>query len=166
MPTSVRPKLLIVESDNIFRRKLVERLRQESVQIWETSRDDDARRIVKGTNIDVVVIGLGGVPQLGLQLLKEIKVLRPSTEIIVMMPADAHSFPASIEGMKAGAFAELLIPFDLETLVQSVGEAWRHKLERESEGKARGRKDPPPPGGGEGTAKGPFGKASAGKENG
>jgi FixJ family two-component response regulator len=53
-------------------------------------------------------------------------------EVILLSSSEGHSLAASIEGMKLGAFDELLVPFDVETLVRRIQEASCRKWQRES----------------------------------
>jgi len=122
-------KLLIIESDDPFRRNISERLRQENYRVFEACQEIEANRIMQRKDIDVVLLGLRGLKHRGLSMLKAIKEARPLVEVILLIPSEELSL--SIEGMKLGAFDDLMVPFDLETLLERIQAACRHKAERE-----------------------------------
>lgn len=133
MLRSTEVKLLIIESDSSFRRNVSERLRQESYRVYEACQEDEANRIIQRKEIDVVLLGLRGLKQRGLALLKAIKEARPLIEVILLIPSEEVSL--SIKGMKLGAFDDLMVPFDVETLLERIQAACQRKLEREKAGK-------------------------------
>ena len=107
-------KILIVESDNLFRTRLVERLKNEKIDVYLADADDrqDIKKIVKKNNIDVIVIDLSELKQGGLMILESIRRSRSKAEVILLNSSD--QLPLSIEGMKLGAFNDYLIPLDFE----------------------------------------------------
>jgi len=111
-------KLLIIETDDLFRKHIAERLRLESCRVFEACEEAEAMKVFQRKDLDVVLLGLKGFKKKGLSLLKTIRELRPTTEVILMIPPE--DFTLSLEGMKLGAFDDLLIPFDLETLLKRI----------------------------------------------
>ena len=128
---TVQVQVLIVEVDETFRRNLSERLHLEGAMVFEAGSEPEARDIAQSRNIDVVLLGGKGIRQSGLPLLRFIKETRPSTEVILMTPSKYHSLDVSIEAMKLGAFDDLLIPFDIRTLLDRIDAASREKKEKE-----------------------------------
>ena len=114
-------KLLIIETDDLFRQHIAERLRLESCKVFEACEEAEAMKVFQRKDLDVVLLGLKGFKKKGLTLLKTIRELRPTTEVILMIPPE--DFTLSLEGMKLGAFDDLLMPFDLETLLERIGAA-------------------------------------------
>lgn len=129
----VGAKILVIETDESFRRHISERLRLERHKVYEACQETEARNIFLKRDFDVVLLGLKGNKKLGLALLKTIKEKRPLVEVILLSSSEDHSLSASIEGMKLGAFDEILVPFDLETLLGRIHEACRRKWQRELE---------------------------------
>lgn len=117
---------MIVESDNFFRKNLARRLPDEkNWRILFAGHLLEAIKIVKRENIDVVLLGLKDLKKEGLMILKEVKNIRPLTEIITINSSDQIAL--SIEGMKLGAFDDFIVPFDLESLVRRIREAHQKK---------------------------------------
>ncbi|MDY6863138.1 MAG: response regulator [Thermodesulfobacteriota bacterium] len=117
--------LLIIETDKIFRLNLALNLRLGKYHIFETGNKIKAKKILTKKSIDVVLLGLNGLKREGLSLLKEIKKIRPFTEIIMINSCD--QIPLSIEGMKLGAFDDFLLPFDMNALIGRIQEAYQQK---------------------------------------
>jgi DNA-binding NtrC family response regulator len=127
-----KTKLLIVEMDDAFRRHLAERLRVENFKVYEACQETEAKQILQRKIIDVVLLGMREFKQGGLMLLKDIKELKPLTEVILMTPAESTSLFASIQAMKLGAFDDLHIPFDMQKLIERITAARQKKSEREN----------------------------------
>ncbi len=128
----VGAKVLVVETDESFRKLISERLRLERYKVYEACQESEARNMVLRKDFDVVLLGFTGDRQLALALLRTIKESRPTVEVILLSSSEGHSLAASIEGMKLGAFDEILVPFDVETLLRRIQEACRRKWQRES----------------------------------
>ncbi len=109
-------------------------MRLNDYSVIEAEREDEVKRIVKKKKIDVVLLGLKGLGRRGLALLKAIKEMHPPTEVILMIPEEEHCLSLSIEGMKLGAFNDVLIPFDLQALFRQIEAAHQRKREREDSG--------------------------------
>lgn len=122
--------LLIIESDNFFRNNLARRLPTEN-NWWILFAEDriEALKIVKNNNIDVVLLGLKDLKKEGLIILKELKKVRPLTEVITINRAEQIAL--AIEGMKMGAFDDFIVPLDLESLVRRIQDAYRQKKKNE-----------------------------------
>ncbi len=128
---TVQIQVLIFDTDRAFRRNVSERLHIEGFTIFEAGDETEATGVALNRNIDVVLLGARGATQSGLEFLKFIKQNRPLTEVILMTPLDEHSLFGSIEAMKLGAFDDLIVPFDIETLLGRVFAAGRLKKENE-----------------------------------
>jgi DNA-binding response OmpR family regulator len=123
-------RLLVIETEDAFRSKVSERLRQENYKVYEACQEIEAGRIIEHKDIDVALLGLRGLRQRGLSFLKGLKKVHPQVEIILIAPPGEIAL--SIEGMKLGAFDDILTPFDMETLLDRINAAYRQKASRES----------------------------------
>ncbi|MCK8601592.1 response regulator [Desulfoferrobacter suflitae] len=117
-------RVLLIDTDENFCQNLSQRLLMEKYKVLVTADVAEAKKIVQREKIDVVLLGLKGLRQRGLALLANIKKMRPATEVILMLP-DGH-LALSIEGMRLGAFDDLLMPFDIETLLSRITAAYHH----------------------------------------
>jgi len=124
-------KLLMIDTDQTFCQNISQRLLMENYQVFVAVDETEAERIVQKEKIDVVLLGLKGLKQRGLTLLQAIKKTRPLTEVILLLPAEHLGL--SIEGMRLGAFDDLLMPFGLETLLDRIKAAYGHRQQKQSQ---------------------------------
>ncbi|GBC60035.1 response regulator [Desulfonema ishimotonii] len=122
--------LLIVDEDSPFRRNLFQRLRREKYDILLTGEKDEAGQMVRRKNIDVILINLDGMGREGLAILKTVKGISPSTEAIILN--SSKQIALSIKGMKLGAFDDFLVPFDIESLISRIRDAYRRRTDTAS----------------------------------
>ena len=79
-------QVLIVDADEVFRRKISERLHLEGAEVFEACDEVDARAALPQLNSGVVLLGANGIRRRGFPLLRFLKENAPSTEVIVMTP--------------------------------------------------------------------------------
>jgi two-component system, NtrC family, response regulator HydG len=123
-------KLLIIHPDDLFRSRLVERMRLENQKVFETSIKAEAEDIIQRENLDVVLLGVMGSHQDRLGFLKMIRKVQPFTEVIFLTAAEHHSFDGAIKAMQLGAFDDLLLPIDFNALFSRIQEAVKRKKVR------------------------------------
>jgi DNA-binding NtrC family response regulator len=122
--------LLITHADELFRKHLSERLGAENCKVFQASQGVEATDIIQQNNIDVTLLGAVGSRENRLSLLKTIKGISPRTEVILLTEAEEHSIRGAIEAMQSGAFDDLLLPVDVQTLLMRIREAFKMKKER------------------------------------
>lgn len=124
-------KLLIVGSDNLFRTRLVERLRNEEIEVDLAEADcrTDIKKIIKKKSIDVIVIDLLELKRDGLMILETIRKSKIKAEVLLMNSSDQIAL--SIEGMKLGAFNDYLLPLDFDLFLSGIQEAAHTKKQKE-----------------------------------
>lgn len=118
-------KLLIVETEDALRETLFRRFSDEGLKVSGAESGADAERLVREKDVDVVIVGLRGLGREGLILLRNIKELRPPTEVILI--AGHEQLALSIEGMKLGAFDDFRLPIDMNSLTERVRQAGEKK---------------------------------------
>ncbi len=119
--TTMAIHLLIIEAEDRFRKNLYQRLKAEGFRVDKANPADDVPTIVVKENIDVVLLGVDGLGENGLALIRPIKAGSPSTEVIIIN--DANHMNLSIAGMELGAFDDFMIPLDLDSLTKRLREA-------------------------------------------
>jgi DNA-binding NtrC family response regulator len=98
----------------------------------------EALAILQCDDIDVVVINVNDLGANGIRILDSMKKTKTLAEFITLTsPSSIHW---SIEGMKRGAFADLLIPFDLADLLAKLREAGAKKKSKKGKKKKSIRK--------------------------
>ena len=117
--------ILIIEAENRFRKNLYKCLQAEGFTVDKVTQQDDVVTIVAKEKIDIVLLGVDGLGREGLALIRPIKTISPTTEIIIIN--DSRHMDLSIVGMELGAFDDFLIPLDIDSLAIRIREAATHK---------------------------------------
>lgn len=122
-------RLLIVDDEKDFTDSLAERLALRDFEIATAYRGEEAIRKVKDYNFDVVILDVAMPGTDGVQVLREIKNLKPLTEVIML--TGHATVETAIEGMKLGAYDYLLKPTEIYDLVEKVKGAYKRKADQE-----------------------------------
>ena len=115
------PVVLIVEGDVAFRSTLAGHLGAQGFDVLTTELTDDMGLALQQRKVDVVLLGLAGLKQQGISLLKLILEVSPASKVVLLNNLEHLSL--SIEAMKLGAVDEVSIPVDMELLVEKVRSA-------------------------------------------
>jgi DNA-binding NtrC family response regulator len=135
---SVKENVLLIGEDSRFMGTLSERICSKGVGVSFAQTASEALAILQRDDIDVVVINVNDLGASGIRILDSIKETKTFAEFITLTsPSSIHW---SIEGMKRGAFADLLIPFDLEDLLAKLREAGAKKKSKKGKKKKSIRK--------------------------
>lgn len=118
MSEKTSPTVLIVEEDVVFRATLANHLAAHGFQVLTTELTDDMGLVLQQRKVRVVLLGLAGLKQQGISLLKLILEVSPSSRVVLLNNLEHLSL--SIEAMKLGAVDEVSIPVDMELLVEKV----------------------------------------------
>jgi len=121
-----QPTILVVDDEGDFLETLMNRLKKRKIAALGCASGEEALRLVKENPFDVVVLDIkmpGGMD--GIQTLREIKKVRPETEVILL--TGHASLETSMEGMQAGAYDYLLKPIRLEDLLEKLAQALERK---------------------------------------
>lgn len=120
------PNILIVDDEGDFLETLMNRLRKRNIGTIGCASGEEAVRLAKEHKFDVVILDIkmpGGMD--GIETLREIKRIRPETEVILL--TGHASLETSVEGMKQGAYDYLLKPIRLEDLLEKLVQALERK---------------------------------------
>jgi len=80
----MQPRLLIVDDEEEFVQALSERLKLREYDVTSSFGGEDALEKVKGYNFDVVILDVLMPGIQGIDTLREIKKLKPLTEVIML----------------------------------------------------------------------------------
>ncbi len=122
--------ILIIEAENRFRKNLYKCLQEKGFTVDKATQQDDVVTIVAKEKIDTVLLGVDGLGREGLALIRPIKAISPSTEVIIIN--DSNHMDLSIEGMELGAFDDFMVPLDIDSLDRRIREAARGRTKRET----------------------------------
>jgi len=125
----MKTRVLLVDDEKEFVESLSERLTIRDYDVGTSISGEDALEKVKGYNYDVVILDVLMPGLSGLETLREIKKVKPLTEVI-MLTGNA-TVETGIEGMKLGALDYLMKPCNTEELVAKIDMAQQRKYEHE-----------------------------------
>ena len=125
----MKARLLIVDDEDQFVEALSERLSMRDYDVTTVQTGEDAIEKITNYNFDVVILDvrLPGID--GTEVLREIKNLKPLTEVIML--TGHGTVEIAIEGMKLGAFDFLMKPCETEELTVKIEKAHDRKAEQE-----------------------------------
>ena len=122
-------RLLLVDDEDDFRTTLASRLRKRKLVVWDVNNGYQALEEVKSKLIDVAVVDVKMPGMDGLEALKQIKLINPFIEVIML--TGHASVESGIEGMRLGAFDYLMKPCDINELILKIEDAYQRKLVQE-----------------------------------
>ena len=119
-------RILLVDDEETMVKYLSRRLIKRGFDICVAYNGLDAVEKVKESEFDVVLLDVLMPGMDGIETLREIKKLKPLTEVIML--TGHASVEVGIEGMKSGAFNYIMKPFDPNELVTEINLAFEHRL--------------------------------------
>ncbi|MCU0303442.1 MAG: SLC13 family permease [Thermoanaerobaculales bacterium] len=116
-----RVRVLIVDDEDRFRESLSKQLAMRGLEVFDASNGEDAIKIVRHDNPQVVILDQKMPVMDGIQALKELKRIRPEVQIIM------HTGHGSIESArvtgKHDVFSYLEKPSSIDEIVDTVNRA-------------------------------------------
>ena len=116
---------MIIGGDIIFQERLAQHFKIQNWRLLNAIQPKDIKQMFKKLAIDVALLCLNDLKKDGLVLIKMIKKMCPSVQVITVNSPDQISL--SIEGMKLGVFDDFLMPLDLDSLILRIRDACRAK---------------------------------------
>jgi len=132
-------RVLIVDDEEMFVDSLAERLRIRDFDVATSSSGEEALEKVRAYNFDVVVLDVSMPGLSGIDTLREIKRIKPLTEVVML--TGKATVETAIEGMKLGALDFLVKPCDTENLLAKITWAYERKSAQEERIRAAKVKD-------------------------
>lgn len=120
------PFIMLVDDENSFVETMGNRLEKRNIRTISASNGKECLEKLKANqDLDVIVLDLKMPGMDGIETLKEIKMLSPLTEVILL--TGNVSIESGIQGMKLGAYDYLMKPCDIKELVNKIKEATEKK---------------------------------------
>ena len=121
-------KILVVEDDQAICRGIVDALQFHGYQVCATSDGDDGLRKAISLDYDLLLLDLAlpGTP--GLEILKQVRVARPTQPLIVLTAKGDEA--DRVTGLQMGADDYVVKPFSVKELLARVGAVLRRSAER------------------------------------
>jgi DNA-binding NtrC family response regulator len=122
-------KILLVDDEEEFTNSLAQRLETRGFDVHTSYNGDDAIARIRDHEVDVVILDVLMPGKSGVETLREIKQLKPITEVIML--TGQATVETAIEGMKLGAYDYLMKPTEIKDLVEKITKAAARKTEHE-----------------------------------
>jgi DNA-binding NtrC family response regulator len=122
-------RVLIVDDEEDFVVTLEKRLRKRNLEVGTALDGPQALELIKEKDFDVVVLDVKMPGMDGLEILGQIKQMKPLIEVIML--TGHASIESGIEGMKLGAFDYLMKPINIDELMAKMRSAYYKKLRSE-----------------------------------
>lgn len=130
-------KILVVDDEEEFLVKLVERLELRGLDVKGALTGEEALDSLEDRPVDVVVLDVRLPGMDGVQVLNRVKKRHPYTEVVVL--TGYASAETAVRVMELGAFDYLVKPVRFEDLLYRLEDAYKKKTLRETT-EERGRK--------------------------
>jgi DNA-binding NtrC family response regulator len=118
--------VLIVDDEQKVRKYLSRLLQKRGFSVSTAGDANEALQFLREQDVDIILLDVLMPGSSGLDILPEIKALRPHTEVL-MLTGNA-SVQSGVEGIARGAFDYLLKPVDLNTLLPRMHRALERRL--------------------------------------
>jgi DNA-binding NtrC family response regulator len=135
----MKTRVLIVDDEEEFVQALSERLTIRDYDVTASLSGEDALDKLRHYNFDVVILDVKMPGKDGVDVLKEMKGIKPLTEVI-MLTGNA-TVESAIEGMRHGAYDYLMKPCETDDLISKINLAYQKKYEHEERIRAAKVKD-------------------------
>ena len=122
----MKNKLLLVDDEKIMLKYLSKFLIKQGFDITTAMNGEDALEKIKNQDFIMVLLDVLMPGMDGIETLKEIKKIKPMTEVIML--TGHASVQVAIKGMQLGAFDYLMKPFDRDELVGKLRMACEKRL--------------------------------------
>jgi two-component system, OmpR family, response regulator CpxR len=122
-------KVLLVDDEEQFVEILAQRLQTRGFHVETTFNGDDAIQFIGQHDMDVVILDVLMPGRDGIEVLREIKRIKPLIEVIML--TGHGTVDTAISGMKLGAYDYLMKPTDTTELVEKITKSFERKKEQE-----------------------------------
>jgi len=125
----MKKRILLVDDEKDFVEALAERLRNRDFDVTTAFTGEEALKTLNEYNFDVAIVDVQMPGIDGIQTLKEIKKVKPLTEVLML--TGHGTVEIAIEGMKHGAYDFLMKPSEMATLLEKISGACARKMDQE-----------------------------------
>jgi two-component system response regulator AtoC len=118
-------KILVIDDEELIRGFIAETLKREHFDVTTIDSGKKGIALCKETAFDLVFTDMKMPDLTGIEVLKKIKEISPSTIVVVI--TGYGSIENAVEAMRLGAFNYLIKPFSLDTIEAVVEKAKEHR---------------------------------------
>lgn len=121
MNVEAQRSILIVDDDDVFRRRLVRAFEDRGFEASGAASFDEAVRQAAEESPELAVVDLKMPGKDGLELVRELKRIDPTTTVLVL--TGYGSIPSALEAVRLGAVHYLTKPADAEDILAGFARA-------------------------------------------
>ncbi|MBF0476817.1 MAG: response regulator [Deltaproteobacteria bacterium] len=122
--------VLLVDDEVPFVETMSKRLTKRELDVLTAFSGPEAlKQLDEHPDVDVAVLGVKMPGMDGIETLREIKILHPSVEVVML--TGYGTIESAIDGMKQGAFDFMVKPCDMDLLMNKIKEAKNKKTQHE-----------------------------------
>jgi DNA-binding NtrC family response regulator len=125
----MKPRVLIVDDEKEFAEALSERLALRECEVQTSLGGEEAIEKIGHYNFDVVILDVAMPNMDGIETLKQIKKIKPLTEVIML--TGQATVETAVEGMQLGALDYVMKPCSTPDLVTKIQKGFDRKTEHE-----------------------------------
>ena len=122
----MKVNVLLVDDERQFVETLAMRMEVRDFHVATACSGEEALAYLRDHDVDVAVLDMFMPGLSGMDTLRELKKIRPHTEVILL--TGHATVEAAVEGMRLGAFDYLVKPTEIDQMVEKVNRAHRRKL--------------------------------------
>lgn len=112
---SAAPLVLVVDDEDTFRERLARALRARQLEVMTAAGYDQAVELARQQSPELAVVNLRMPEHSGLELIKALKAIDPSTRILVL--TGYGSIATAVEAVRLGALQYLSKPADADDIL-------------------------------------------------
>ncbi len=113
--------VLLVDDEQRFRTTATATLKRRGFEVTGAASGVEALDVIRERPIDVVVLDVKMPGMDGNEALREIKILKPELEVIML--TGHGTVDSALEGWRDEAFAYLTKPYDIDLLAEKIRDA-------------------------------------------
>ena len=122
-------KILLVDDEVVFTDNMSTLLEARGYIVTAVNNGESAIRALEESKFDVMVLDLKMPGMDGMEVLAEVRRLRPLIQVIML--TGHGTIESAVEGLQQGAYDYLLKPYDFESLFEKLQEAVEKKRAQE-----------------------------------
>lgn len=120
--------VLLVVEDDFFLRNLAENLKHLKASVLTAASQYEALEVCANYEVDLALLDIRRQGREAMQVLARLKKNQPETEVILL--SDQENIGLAMEGMQQGASDDIIVPFDIDSLVKKIRSGLKRRKAR------------------------------------